>query len=107
MTKYDIIFEELQYKVNSGELAVEDAQILNDLAYEKYSEESVTYDQYLESMEEELFGEATRYKEEQEKLAKKINAEQKNIKKYEKRDNEIESIAADLRRKKKFILHSK
>ena len=80
MTKYDIIFESLQEKVNSGELTVEDAQVLNDVAYEKYGDddteyeevtessddEGVTYDEYLESMEEELFGEATR-------LAKEIH----------------------------------
>ena len=36
MSKYDIIFEKLQDKVDSGELTIEDAQILNDAAYEKY-----------------------------------------------------------------------
>lgn len=36
MTKYDIIFEALQERVNSGELTLEDANIINDLAYEKY-----------------------------------------------------------------------
>ena len=79
MTKYEIMFEALQERVNSGELTIEDAQILNDVAYEKYadddteyeevtesSDEGVTYEEYLESMEEELFGEATR-------LAKEIH----------------------------------
>ena len=36
MTKYEIIFETLQDKVNSGELTIEEAEVLNDLAYEKY-----------------------------------------------------------------------
>lgn len=67
MTKYEIIFESLQEKVNTGELTLEDAEILNDVAYEKYAEDEteyeeagMTYEEYLESMEEEMFGEATR-----------------------------------------------
>ena len=36
MNKYDIIFESLQEKVFDGELSVDEAEILNDLAYEKY-----------------------------------------------------------------------
>jgi len=78
MTKYEIIFESIQDKVNSGELTMEDAKVLNDVAFEKYGddeteyeevtesfeEEGVTYEEYLESMEEELFGEATRYAKE-------------------------------------------
>lgn len=36
MTKYEIIYEALQDKVNSGELSLEDAEILNDIAYNKY-----------------------------------------------------------------------
>jgi hypothetical protein len=80
MTKYDIIFESLQEKVNSGELSMDDARILNDVAFEKYSEDdteyeelcescdeedsAVTYEEYLEAMEYELFGEATRLSKE-------------------------------------------
>ena len=70
MTKYEIMYEALQEKVNSGELTVEDAEILNDIAYERYAEDmteytessdnDMTYDEYLESMEEDLFGESTR-----------------------------------------------
>ena len=62
MTKYDIIFESLQEKVNSGELTVEDAEILNDVAYEKYGDDDTEY-------EEELISEATR-------LAKEIHKKQ-------------------------------
>ena len=40
MNKYDIIFEALQQKVNAGILTLEDAEILNDLAYEKYISEA-------------------------------------------------------------------
>lgn len=36
MNKYDMIFESLQERVNNGELTVDDANRLNDLAYEKY-----------------------------------------------------------------------
>ena len=83
MRKYDIIFESLQEKVLSGELTMEDAEILNDVAYEKYGQdeteyeaitesqedEGMTYEEYLESMEEELFGEAS--KEETEHLIRR------------------------------------
>ena len=37
MTKYDIIFEALQDQVESGDLTVETAEYLNDIAYELYS----------------------------------------------------------------------
>lgn len=37
-TKYDVIFENLQEKVSKGELTLEDAMKVNDLAYEKYSD---------------------------------------------------------------------
>ena len=73
MTKYQIMFEALQEKVNSGELTFEDADALNKIAFEKYGddeteyvescsdeEEGMTHEEYLESMETELFGEATR-----------------------------------------------
>ena len=66
MTKYEIMYEALQDKVNSGELTVEDAKILNDIAYEKFgedmtdytesSEEGMTYEEYLDIMEGVLFG---------------------------------------------------
>lgn len=36
MLKYDIIFEELQDRVNSGELSLEYAELVNNLAYNKY-----------------------------------------------------------------------
>lgn len=102
MSKYDIIFEELQNKVDSGELTVEDAQVLNDVAYEKYSEddteyeevtessedddEGVTYEEYLEAMEEELFGEATRLAKE---IHKKNNELDKQVQKLVKEKNQL------------------
>lgn len=36
MNKYEIIFESLQEKVTSGELTIEQAEELNDTAYQKY-----------------------------------------------------------------------
>ena len=36
MTMYDVIYEELQDRVDCGMLALEDAEIINDLAYERY-----------------------------------------------------------------------
>ena len=45
MTKYDTIFESIQDKVNTGELTVAEARILNDIAYDKYVvENSLEYD---------------------------------------------------------------
>lgn len=49
MNKYDTIFESLQEKVNSGELAIDDAERINQLAYEKY----VTNPIYQESVAKE------------------------------------------------------
>ena len=101
MTKYEIIHEALQDKVNSGELTVEDAEILNDMAYEKYEncineytesgdDECMTYDEYLESMEDELFGEATRY-------AKEIHKEYNIARdKYKKLKNDINNSIKDI-----------
>ena len=42
MTKYDIIFEALQDQVESGDLTVETAEYLNDIAYELYSDDMYT-----------------------------------------------------------------
>ena len=36
MTRYNIIYEELQDRVDCGVLALEDAEVINDLAYERY-----------------------------------------------------------------------
>ena len=36
MTMYDVIHEELQDRVDCGVLALEDAEVINDLAYERY-----------------------------------------------------------------------
>ena len=83
MTKYEIMYEALQEKVNSGELTVEDAEILNDIAYDRYAEdmteytescdEGMTYEEYLESMEDDLFGESTRLGREIHKKAEEFS----------------------------------
>ena len=52
MTKYEIIFEALQEKVNSGELTFEDASTLNDMAYEKYVVEASDNSKDLELIDE-------------------------------------------------------
>ena len=49
MTKYDIIFEELQVKVESGELSFEDAEILNELAFEKFGDDETEYEAITEA----------------------------------------------------------
>lgn len=45
MTKYEIIYEALQDKVISGELTVDDIEILNDLAYEIYVDNISEYNE--------------------------------------------------------------
>ena len=49
MTKYDIIFDELQVKVESGELTLEDAQILNEMAFEKFGDDETEYEEVTEA----------------------------------------------------------
>ena len=40
MTVYDVIFEELCSRVESGVLTLEDARVINDIAYERYNDVS-------------------------------------------------------------------
>lgn len=52
MTKYEIIYEELQSRVDKGELTVEQAEVLNDLAYDKYATESADNSKDLELIDQ-------------------------------------------------------
>ena len=52
MTKYEIIYEELQSRVDKGELTVEQAEVLNDLAYDKYATESADNTKDLELIDQ-------------------------------------------------------
>ena len=56
MTKYDIMYEALQSKVVSGELTVETAEYLNDVAFEMYSKEEVKEDTFTEGQVNHLNG---------------------------------------------------
>lgn len=89
MIKYDIMFEALQERVNSGVLTVEEAEILNDLAFEKYGEDETEY---------ELVEEATR-------LAKEIDkAMLKEKEKIEGLNKTIEQLAEKLKNtESKFV----
>ena len=59
MTKYDVLYEALQEQVETGDITLETAEYLNDIAYELYSEEEIPdYD-----LESELISEATEYLE--------------------------------------------
>lgn len=58
MTKYDIMFESIQEKVNSGELTIEDAQVLNEIAFEKYGDDDTEYDTVTESLDITVIEEA-------------------------------------------------
>ena len=53
MTMYEKIFEKLQERINSGELTLEDANRLNDYAYNKYvveAEESSNDEELVNSL---------------------------------------------------------
>jgi len=57
MNKYNLIFNTLQSKVNSGELTLEQAEEVNELAYQKYITESVVkkiLDSHKKKKEEKL-----------------------------------------------------
>ena len=64
MDRYEIILEELQDRVDCGMLTLEEAEVLNDLAYEKY------------------YGEATR-------LTKEYNRRQSEYRNLDKKDKEL------------------
>ena len=49
MTKYDVIYEELQSQVESGDLTVETAEYLNDVAFEMYSDEELDDEEFTEA----------------------------------------------------------
>ena len=42
MNEYDLIYEELCERVECGELSLEDAEIINDVAYDKYVMEDMS-----------------------------------------------------------------
>lgn len=44
MNEYDLIYEELCERVECGELSLEDAEIINDVAYDRYVNEANVYD---------------------------------------------------------------
>ena len=54
MTAYDLIFEEIQNRYDSGVLTEEQAIEVNDLAYEKYVIEGNTYNKYMNNKQDEL-----------------------------------------------------
>lgn len=41
MTKYDLIFEKLEELVENGYLTIEEAEVINDRAYEMYNDEPI------------------------------------------------------------------
>ena len=57
MTRYEAIYEELTERVESGELSLEDAEIINEAAAEKYLDEETT-ESYEDEFDPEEFDEA-------------------------------------------------
>lgn len=77
MDKYNTIAEYLQEAVNTGELSLEEASMINDAAYERYveSEDSdmITVEEALDLVEDILFTEGNAYNKYANKLQKDIN----------------------------------
>ena len=84
---YEDIYEELCYRVESGELTLEEAELINDKAYDMY------------------MSEATRYKVEQERLARKIHDEKRKISKLNSKLDSLERIRKGLIKKGIFEYH--
>ena len=58
MTKYEAIYEELTERVEAGELSLEDAEIINEAAAEKYLDEDYYDESYEDEFDPEEFDEA-------------------------------------------------
>lgn len=118
MSKYDVIYESIIEKVNNEELTLEEAQELNELAFEKYGdteveeEESVTLEEAMEIIGGYLIeakGDSPELKE-QKKTVKnlykeKINNEEKpeGVKNYNSIDDARTRIANSFHNKKNEI----
>lgn len=75
MNRYDLIFNKLKERVEKGELTAEQAQVINEKAYEKYKDSS---DIYLESddlMTESLVSPVTKLKKKIEEIKNKKPSE--------------------------------
>ena len=64
MNEYELIYEELCERVECGELSLEDAEIINDVAYDRYVTERNVYDKIVDRQAErarEYAGKLDRY----------------------------------------------
>ena len=77
MDKYEIMVEYLQEAVDKGELSLEEANMINNAAYERYveSEDSdmITVEEALDLVEDILFTEGNAYNKYANKLQKDVN----------------------------------
>ena len=80
MTKYDILYEALQSQYETGELTLETAEYLNDVAYELYSDEEFTE---ASRIAKEYNKVQTEYQKQKAKTQKVINQEEKKRGKYQ------------------------
>ena len=48
MNEYDLIYEELCERVECGELSLEEAEVINDVAYDRYVNEANVYDKLVD-----------------------------------------------------------
>ena len=48
MNEYELIYEELCERVECGELSLEDAEVINDVAYDRYVNEANVYDKLVD-----------------------------------------------------------
>ena len=80
MTKYDILYEALQSQYETGEITLETAEYLNDVAYEMYSNEEFTEASRIAKEYNKM---QTEYQKQKAKTQKVIKHEEKKRGKYQ------------------------
>ena len=92
MNKYNIIFKELQNRVYLDELTVEKAEIINDIAYNKYVvEANLTKQQKKEK--QKIYKQKEQENENKKYGGKVINASRKTIEVLDKSHNYLSNLA--------------
>lgn len=61
MTKYSLLAEAIQEKLDNEELSLEDANVLNDMAYEKYADEEIDESELYDESEDVTLGDVLGY----------------------------------------------
>lgn len=91
MTKYDVIYEELQSQVESGDLTVETAEYLNDIAYEMYGDDELDDEEFTEAMSNYKWQQKQGEQSEKGKFASKVKKKGIGQKMYGDNDGAAET----------------